>query len=92
VSGLRVGEKILPRHQPPHARPARVTDLDNLVAENMLHGRGVNTVRGNNKIGLQDLAALGRNLSVLGVLARAYSLAFNSTRKARFITYIFNNL
>lgn len=70
VSGLRVREEVFPRHQPPHARPARVTGLDNLIAENMLHGRRVDTIRGNDEVSLQDLAALGRDLPILSVLER----------------------
>lgn len=72
VCGLRVRQQVLSRHQPPHAGPARVAGLDDLVAEDVLHGCGVHAIRGDDEVGLQDLATLGSYLSIFGVLVRAH--------------------
>lgn len=65
---LRVREELFPRHQPPHTRPARISSLDHPVAEDVLDGRRVHAIRGDDEVGLEDLAVLGRDLAILGVL------------------------
>lgn len=71
VRGLWVRKKVLSRHQPPHTRPTRISNMDELVANDVLHRFRMNPICGNNEIGLQNLAVFSCDFAILGVLVLA---------------------